>query len=56
MLNKNIFIYRKNLRLHYIDSMGEFTTTNETNIHTAIFGTSYNKNVRPSATTSVDIE
>lgn len=37
-------------------SVGEFTTTNATNIHTAVFGTSYNKYVRPSATTYVDIE
>nr|XP_034302806.1 neuronal acetylcholine receptor subunit alpha-3-like [Crassostrea gigas] len=37
-------------------SMGEFTTTHANNIHTAIFGTSYNKFVRPSSTTYVGIE
>lgn len=42
--------------LLYIDSMGEFTTQNATNIQTTIFGTSYNKYVRPSAITSVGIE
>lgn len=40
----------------YIDSMEDFTTENATNIQTAIFGTSYNKYVRPSATTIVGIE
>lgn len=39
-----------------IDSMEDFTTENATNIQTAIFGTSYNKYVRPSATTIVGIE
>lgn len=38
------------------ESNGQFNSTTATNIHNAIFGTSYNKNVRPSATTSVDIE
>lgn len=36
--------------------MEDFTTENATNIQTAIFGTSYNKYVRPSATTIVGIE
>lgn len=42
--------------LSFEEANGQFTTTHATNIHTAIFGTSYNKYVRPSATTYVDIE
>nr|XP_034302804.1 neuronal acetylcholine receptor subunit alpha-3-like isoform X2 [Crassostrea gigas] len=38
------------------DSMGEFSTTTATDIHTAIFNASYNKYVRPSNITYVGIE
>ena len=47
---------RQTWHLLFLDSMGEFSTTTATDIHTAIFNASYNKYVRPSNITYVGIE
>ena len=37
-------------------TLGAFTTTHATNIHSAVLGASYNKYVRPSEVTNINIE
>ena len=39
-----------------LGTLGAFTTTHATNIHSAVLGASYNKYVRPSEVTNINIE